>query len=92
MTTVSQLLCARCATCRKGLLPGTPSALGAVTLSAARQVHVCGDCVGKGKAILGGLAAVTGRVLEKQQPELFGLAKDFYVGLRAAKLSSSGAR
>ena len=89
MTTINQLIYPQCVTCRRGLLPSTPSALGAVTLNVSRGWHLCGDCKGKGKSVLGGLAAVAGKVLEQRSPEAFKLMRHFYKGARGA---TQGAR
>lgn len=87
MTTINQLIYPQCVTCRKGILPGTASAHGAVTLNAQRGWHLCSSCKGHGRAMLGGVAAVVGRVLEQRAPAAFKLARDFYQGARAQQVS-----
>lgn len=83
MASVTQLLAPQCLACRKMLIPGAPSASGATTINAARGWHVCGTCRERARTVLGGAAAVAGRVLEQRQPELFALAREFYIGMRA---------
>ncbi len=91
MTTVTQLIYPQCVACRKGLLPGAPSAVGAITINAGRGWHLCAACKGRGRAVLGGVVAVAGRVLEQNSPEAFKLARDFYIGMRGAQQVNRGA-
>lgn len=85
MASIHQLIAPQCATCRKLLVPGQPSALGAVTLSSERGWHLCGECVGRGRAVLGGAMALAGAVARERAPVAYKLAEQFYIGMRGAQ-------